>query len=75
MSYTVDKTLAKKNLQMMVNSGDDVKSTKTYTNVNPDATKDDIMAAAEALRVLMVDTVVGVYDVEKNLLTKVDSEA
>lgn len=75
MSYTVDKTLAKKNLQMMVNSGDDVQSTKTYTNVNPDATKDDIMAAAEALRVLMVDTVVGVYDVEKNLLTKVDSEA
>lgn len=75
MSYTVSKSLLKKNLQLLVNQGDDSQTTKTYTNVNPEATKDQIMAAADALSALMVNTVVSVYDVEKNLLSKVETQA
>jgi len=75
MAFTVSKSLLKKNLQLLVNQGDDSQTTKTYTNVNPEATKDQIMAAADALSALMVNTVVSVYDVEKNLLSKVETQA
>lgn len=75
MAFTVSKSLLKKNLQLLVNQGDESQVTKTYTNVNPEATKDQIMAAADALSALMVNTVVSVYDVEKNLLSKVETQA
>lgn len=75
MAVTVSKSLLKKNLQLLVNQGDESQATKTYTNVNPEATKEEIMAAADALSALMVNTVVSVYDVEKNLLSKVETQS
>ena len=79
MATSVEKALYYKRLQMFVNAGQDadgnvVKATRTYTRVNPNATKERIMAAADALAELMDETVLNVYDVEKNLLTKVEDE-
>lgn len=75
----VNKSLVSNRLQLVLNTGTDVNGnavtvSRSISYVNPDATAENLMACAEALDALCDNTVTSVYNVQKNLLQKVESE-
>lgn len=77
--YNINKSLVSNRLQIILNDGTDVNGnavtvSRSISYVNPDATAENLMACAEALDALYENTVTSVYNVQKNLLQKVESE-
>ena len=66
-------------LQLALNAGSDVNGnavtvSRSISYINPEATAEEMMACAEALDALYENTVTSVYNVQKNLLEKVEEE-
>lgn len=66
-------------LQLALNAGTDVNGnavtvSRSISYINPEATAEEMMACAEALDALYENTVTSVYNVQKNLLEKVEEE-
>ncbi|MCQ2381344.1 MAG: DUF1659 domain-containing protein [Acidaminococcaceae bacterium] len=77
MASSVTDTLVSKKLQIMLNngvtdSGAAKSKTKTFTNVNPEATDANLKKAADALATLFDNTVMGIYHVDKSILETVE---
>lgn len=79
MSTTVTKNLTKNSLQLVVNdgvnaSGNTKTLTKSYNNINADATAEEMYNAAVALGSLYANELANVYNTEKFLLQSVETE-
>lgn len=66
-------------LLLALNAGTDVNGnavtvSRSISYINPEATAEEMMACAEALDALYENTVTSVYNVQKNLLEKVETE-
>ena len=77
MTNTVSESLVSKRLQIVIHDGVNASGTaklktKTFANLNADATKEDLGAAADALIPLYKNEVANVYHSEKFLLQNVE---
>ena len=73
---SVTETLVSRKVQLKVTTGTDVNgnatvATRTYSNVNPEATAEQMHATAVAFGSLMDDTVASIYYDDKSLLSAV----
>ena len=79
MTNTVSESLVSKRLQIVIHDGVNASGTaklktKTFANLNADATKEDLGAAANALIPLYKNEVANVYHSEKFILQNVEVE-
>ena len=77
MTNTVSESLVSKRLQIVIHDGVNASGTaklktKTFANLNAEATKEDLGAAADALIPLYKNEVANVYHSEKFLLQNVE---
>ncbi len=77
MANSVTESLVSKRLQIVIHDGVNASGTaklktKTFANLNADATKEDLGAAADALIPLYKNEVANVYHSEKFLLQNVE---
>ena len=77
MTNTVSESLVSKRLQIVIHDGVNASGTaklktKTFANLNADATKEDLGAAANALIPLYKNEVANVYHSEKFILQNVE---
>lgn len=70
----IESTLINRKLLLSINNGDSSKTSRSYNNLNPAATAEDIHATAMALASLMDKTVASVYYDDKTLLTEVEAD-
>ena len=79
MATEVSESLVSKRLQIVIHDGVNASGTaklktKTFANLNADATKEDLGAAANALIPLYKNEVANVYHSEKFILQNVEVE-
>lgn len=73
MANSTIETLVSKSLQLVLNNGasdsGSVKTkTKSFVNINPDATAEQLKATADALATLLNKSTMKIYNIEKNIL-------
>lgn len=76
---SVTESLVSRKVQIKLSTGTDVNgnatvATRTYSNVSPTATAEEMHATAQALGTLMDDSVIGVYYDDKKILQQVSAE-